>query len=123
MTRKRKATVARLDMDARYAVKGYPGIAFYISGFPRRWESWLSLGRCSDRDCECWTENGEMHEFDNGEGEWVPQDESCGRVLVVMVGDDRKHNVSVDDLTELAPGAFCHECGQVGCGWHTNEED
>jgi hypothetical protein len=32
-----------------------------------------------------------------------------------MVGDDRKHTVDVDDLTELADGAYCHSCGQIGC--------
>ena len=39
-----------------------------------------------------------------------------GTATVVMVGDDRKRNVDVDDCFSLARKSFCQECGQIGCG-------
>lgn len=36
-------------------------------------------------------------------------------VRVVMVGDDRVHEVDVNDLRELDELDYCAECGQVGC--------
>lgn len=103
---------SKLDRNARYAITGYAGVAFYIHGFPKRWEPYTALVE---------DENGDEYEEDTGEGEWEEQDETCGRVIVVMVGDDHKHTVDVDDLTPLAPGAYCVDCGQVGCGWHPSE--
>jgi len=38
-----------------------------------------------------------------------------GRVVVVMVGDDREHTVDPEDLTRLDDDAYCAECGQIGC--------
>lgn len=99
----------KLDQDARYAVKGWKGIAFRIYGFPKRWEPETAI--IPDHD------TGEDVEIETGEGEWIEQDESCGRVLVVMVGDDRRHEVDVEDLTPLAEDAYCGSCGQIGCGW------
>jgi hypothetical protein len=98
-----------LDMDARYSVRGrsWEGVAVRISGFPKRWEPFTSLV-VDD-------ETGDEHEVDTDEGEWVEQDESCGRVIVVMVGDDQRHEVDVGDLTPLA-GPVC-SCGQIGCSW------
>lgn len=58
-------------------------------------------------------------------GEVVYCDGSCqeaetevqeDRVVIVMVGDDREHEVGVDTLTRLAADAYCHECGQTSCG-------
>lgn len=37
------------------------------------------------------------------------------RAKVVMVGDDRVHDVDVDDCEELDEEDYCHSCGQVGC--------
>ncbi len=98
-----------LNLDARYTVRGWKGIAFRISGFPRRFEPYTALAIDE--------ETGEEYEADTGEGEWIEQDSSCGRVVVVMVGDNRKHEVDVEDLTPLAEDAWCSDCGQVGCGW------
>lgn len=36
-------------------------------------------------------------------------------MVAVMVGDDRKHTVDVDDLVPLADEDYCHVCGQIGC--------
>ena len=73
-----------------YTVKGWRGIAFYVLG----WEV----------ECE-YTEDGDETGYKN----------RTGRVIVVMVGDDRKHFVDAEDLTPLAEGESCRECGQVGC--------
>lgn len=51
-----------------------------------------------------------------GEGEWV-QDITSDTVIAVMVGDDREHEVSIDDLTEISDDDYCSDCGQIGCGW------
>jgi hypothetical protein len=72
-----------------YTVRGWSGIAFYVQG----WE----------------TEPDE-------DTEWSGYETRTGRVLVVMVGDDRQHAVDADDLTPLAEDEFCHSCGQIGCG-------
>lgn len=46
-----------------------------------------------------------------------PTDDFDGTsVIVVMVGDDQKHLVDVDDLHELSQDEFCAGCGQIGCG-------
>lgn len=97
-----------LDMDATYKVAGWPGIAFYIHGYPEVWEPYTALIEGDD---------GEEHEEDTGDGEWAEQDETCGRVLVVMLGDDTKREVDVSDLTKLDEDGYCSGCGQIGCGW------
>lgn len=79
-----------------YKVKGYRGIAFYVYGYAKEWIA----DECPDD-----SEEG---------GEYVDNTE---RVLVIMVGDDHKIQVDVDDLEPLPEGEFCSECGQLGCGW------
>jgi len=74
---------------AAYAVADYPGIAFAVYG----WE----------------TEPDE-------DTEWSGYEARTGRVVVVMVGDDRRHVVDEADLAPLDRAAYCGECGQVGCG-------
>lgn len=71
-----------------YAVRGYRGIAFYVLG----WE----------------TEPDE-------DTEWSGYEVRTGRVVVVMVGDDRRFAVDLEDVTALDDLAYCAECGQVGC--------
>jgi hypothetical protein len=60
-----------------------------------------------------------------GIGDVVYCDGSCqsaetetdyGTARVVMVGDDREHEVALDDLIDVDDADFCSECGQVGCG-------
>lgn len=84
------AAPAALDMDARYAVAGFDGVAFYLRGYVET----------ADEATE-WT------------GELVADYE---QVRAVMVGDDREHIVSVDDLTPLEDDDYCGQCGQIGCG-------
>lgn len=109
--------ITTLDMDGRYAVAGWKGIAFRLAGFPRRWEPCTYLAECEDPYCSCHDDASALHECEDGDGEWVEQDASCGRVLAVMVGDDKQHEVDIADLTPLAEGAYCGCCGQIGCHW------
>lgn len=78
-----------IDDDARYAVDGYDGVAFYVAG-PET---------MPDEDTE-----------------WSGYEVPTGRVLMVMVGDDRLHAVDPDELTKLDEDAYCSGCGQIGCG-------
>ena len=47
--------------------------------------------------------------------EWSGYEPRAGRLVCVMVGDDRKRLVDPDDLTPLDGADFCAECGQMGC--------
>ena len=92
MTRHRyphyEADATAFPADA-YKVAGWDGVAFRVYG----WET------APDADTE-----------------WTGIEERTGRVVAVMIGDDARHSVDVDDLTPLDPEAFCRECGQIGCG-------
>lgn len=98
-----------IDMDARYSVAGYRGIAFWLKDYATTKEYEGDVLVCDDEECDhmlsemCWAE-----------GDW-----SLGtdyeHVIAVMVGDDREHIVDVDDLTPIAREDYCGICGQVGC--------
>lgn len=96
----------KIDFNARYTVRGYRGVAFYLKGYAQRFEPYTFLA-VDD-------ETGEDIDVPDpyGEGEYVDDYEN---VIAVMVGDDREHTVSVEDITRLDDEAYCHECGQVGC--------
>ena len=36
-------------------------------------------------------------------------------IQCVMVGDDRVHEFSLDELTKIDRKVFCGSCGQIGC--------
>ena len=72
-----------------YTVKGSRGIAWYVLG----WE----------------TEPTE-------DTEWSGTEERTGRVVAVMVGDDRRFTFDPEDVTPLPREDYCGECGQIGCG-------
>lgn len=78
-----------INFDARYAIDGWKGIAFYLLGYDDGQRDW-----------------------DPKLNEYVP---NTDWVRAVMVGDDREHVVSVDDLTPLDDLGYCAECGQIGC--------
>jgi len=48
--------------------------------------------------------------------EWDGYEERTGKVVCVMVGDDRRFAFDPDDLTPLADKEYCGSCGQIGCG-------
>lgn len=53
----------------------------------------------------------------NEDTEWsgyYDVDESTA--IVIMVGDDRRHEVDADELVELPEDGYCPGCGQIGCG-------
>lgn len=82
--------MAAVDMDGRYAVEGWRGIAFYLLGYVER---------------------------ETADTEWTGVREAdTDYVRAVMVGDDREHEVEVCDLTPIGDADYCSSCGQIGCG-------
>jgi hypothetical protein len=72
-----------------YAVNGWgAGVAWYVLG----WET-----------------------EPDSDTEWTGIEERTGKVLCVMVGDDRRFAIDPDDLTALDDEDYCGGCGQVGC--------
>lgn len=82
-----EADDATFSADA-YTVSGYRGIAWHVLG----WE----------------TEPDE-------DTEWSGYKVRTGRVVAVMVGDDRHFTFEPDELSPLGREAYCGICGQVGC--------
>ncbi|HVP70193.1 MAG TPA: hypothetical protein VMS45_02640 [Gemmatimonadaceae bacterium] len=77
-----------LDPEPRYSVAGHGGIAFYFAGNETE----------PDADTH-----------------WTGYEVDTGRVVMVMVGDDRRHSIDPDDCTALGDLDYCAECGQIGC--------
>lgn len=98
-------TAPELDLTARYAVEGYPGVAFRVIG--PKWETVEVPPTCEHEDPE---DHDEFCDLDQTEE--VPSEEW---VRVMMVGDDTPYDVERSELTVLAEDASCAECGQVGC--------
>ena len=71
-----------------YTIEGYRGVAWRVYG----WE----------------TQPTE-------DTEWDGIEERTGKVVCVMVGDDRRSTFEPDELTPLDDLAYCASCGQVGC--------
>src|SRR5262249_51371969 len=71
-----------------YTVDGWGGVAWYARG----WET-----------------------APTEDTEWDGIEERTGKVVMTMVGDDRRFVVDLDDITPLEREAYCGECGQVGC--------
>jgi hypothetical protein len=80
-----------VDTSKAYKVAGYSGIAFRVRG------PLIELVGYSDFD----------------EPEEVISENI---VLAVMIGDDRVHEIDVDDLTPIKEDDYCSQCGQIGCG-------
>ena len=72
-----------------YKVYGYPGIAWTVRG----WE----------------TEPDE-------DTHWTGIENRTGKLICVMVGDDRQFRIDPEDVTPLKGSEYCRECGQIGCG-------
>ena len=95
-----------LDFTARYRVTNWPGVAVRLERWPTVWVPFTY----TDVD-----EDGDEIEVESNEGEFE-DDTHSGRIVVVMVGDDKEHTVDVTDLTKLDELDYCLECGQIGCG-------
>lgn len=91
--------------DKRYQVKGYEGVAFRFDSYPKRWV-WDEV---LDVD-----EDGNEISYCADSGEWI-EDLESPMVYMVMVGDDYRHLIDKDDISELDELAYCAECGQIGC--------
>ena len=74
-----------LDLEARYTLEDFPGIAFYVHGYQQLWEPYQYLQGYEADGTELWIDC-------DHEGEWV---DSPDKLIVVMVGDDRKHLVDI----------------------------
>ena len=72
-----------------YTTRDYPGIAWRVFG----WE----------------TEPDE-------ETEWTGLEQKTGKIVCVMVGDDRPFLYDPEDVTPLEREEYCGVCGQIGCG-------
>lgn len=72
-----------------YTAKGYRGIAWRVYG----WE----------------TQPTE-------DTEWTGMEERTGKVVAVMVGDDRRFTFDPSELAPLGDLDYCASCGQIGCG-------
>lgn len=77
----------QLARGAAYRVDSYPGVAWRFVGQATYVDEWSG---------------------DEVEHDWV---------RLVMIGDDRVHEVDPSEVHPLDAGEFCTECGQVGCGW------
>jgi hypothetical protein len=71
-----------------YTVDGYRDVAWHVYG----WE----------------TEPDE-------DTEWSGYEVRTGRVVAVMIGDDRRFTFDPSELTPLEREDYCGECGQIGC--------
>ena len=77
-----------LDPTTAYRASGYGGIA------------WRYVGdeTAPDEDTE-----------------WSGIEGPTGRVVMVMIGDDRRFTFDPDECEPIARDEFCSECGQIGC--------
>lgn len=116
-----------------YTVARHGGVAWYVRG----WETEpVSVWFCSDCSRTGYERNG------GGGAVTDPGDSDCehshchysddpdeirtGRIVCVMVGDDRQFTFDPEDVTPLAREEYCGECGQIGCahdGLDRTEED
>ena len=62
----------------------------------------------------------------NEDTEWFGIENRTGRVIAVMVGDDRRESCDLDDFEPIAREDYCGSCGQIGCAHdgldRTNQE-
>ena len=48
---------------------------------------------------------------------WYDELVNENTATVIMVGDDYRHTVPIEDITSIDEDEFCGGCGQIGCGW------
>lgn len=74
--------------DSAYQVEGYRGIAWRVFG----WETE------ADEDTE-----------------WTGIENRTGKLVCVMIGDDRRFTFDPDEVKQIAREEYCGVCGQIGC--------
>ena len=100
-----------------YRVKGEPGIAWYAWRYKTELvydSEWYCVDPRHDDvhylPCRCCHACSEEFFL---ERECEPTEvEDRDIVIMTMVGDDRKHEIDVDDISPLNEGEYCPECGQ-----------
>ena len=83
-----------------YSIKGYCGVAWRAYG----WELEDVL------EADFYDEETDTLIVGT---EFVEQ--RTGKVVAVMIGDDRRFTFDPDELTPLADLDYCASCGQIGC--------
>ena|SRR5438876_1196797 len=83
---------------AAYSVEGYRGVAWSVLG----WE--LEYALSFDDVCET-------------------DEVRTGKVVCMMVGDDRRFTFDPAEVTALGDLDYCASCGQIGCGHDGRERD
>ena len=118
--------MSEIDFQSYYSVKDSPGIAWYLKGYAKDYQEVVidqyefcpghpaidsgvydaAIGELvyCEPGCETEIETDIEEVFDNS------------RVIAVMVGDNREHEIDVDDLVKIDEDDFCGSCGQIGCG-------
>ena len=92
--------MTELDFNAKYQVKGMEGIAFRLTGY--KTVSVMSYG------------TDEVEGFPVEYEQWE-EEEDKDTVIGIMVGDNKKHEIDVEDLILINDDDYCSSCGQVGC--------
>lgn len=78
-------------------------------------ETWpADAYRVAGHDGVAWRVRGWETEPDE-DTEWSGIENRTGRVVCVMVGDDRPFTFDPKDVTPLAREDYCGVCGQIGC--------
>lgn len=94
--------MAAFDFNQFYAVDGYAGIAWHAIEHPTTW-AYVDV----------------FYEDENGDEVWFTDGEEVTdyeRVVCIMVGDDRRFEFEISELTAISEDDFCAGCGQIGCG-------
>lgn len=102
-----------LDTNARYRVDGQEGIAFRLLG-------WALAAEDPEPFLVCDLPADILDDHEHDDACWALPDEvevteSDTWVRVVMIGDDRVHEVEYTDLHPLRDEESCSGCGQIGC--------
>jgi hypothetical protein len=84
----------------------------YVDADPDGWDGAYTV---ADEPGIAWRVFGWEVEYTE-DTEWDGIMLRTGRLVCVMVGDDRPYLYDPDELTPLDRVDYCGECGQVGCG-------
>ncbi len=93
----------------RVLVDGMDGIVYWFAGYGTMEEYEGDYLVCDDDECDhsmsemCWTEGDTsiVTDYDHA--------------IVVMVGDDRRHDIHTEDVSLLPDDEHVCSCGQRGC--------
>jgi hypothetical protein len=104
-----------IDTDKKYRVDGRPGIAWRVLGYVQEMsEPEWELSCCEDEEVQDMCDHSSDMCWIFKQPELI---DDFSMVRAVMVGDDEIHEISAFDLVPIEDDEYCHECGQIGCGW------